>query len=348
MSEKMKKLSKVQVFWPLVILLAILILNGLFSRGAFFRLQIIDGHLYGRIIDIIRNGSKLMLLALGMTMVLATGGTDISVGSVMAISGAVACTVIEGSLLPSANGNVAIAIAMAVFAGILCGAWNGFLVSRIKMQPIVATMILLVAGRGIAQLICQGRIVTINSPSFYYLNGGYILGIPFPVYIVIFFTVLVLLGVRKTAFGLYVESVGCNEQASRFAGINSSEIKFFIYLLCGMLASIAGLIESAGIKGADANNAGLMIELDAILAVAIGGSSLSGGRFSLVSSLVGALIIQSITTSILSLGVAPEINLVVKAIVVIAICLAQSPVFKQSIAGIREKKLEGKAWEVSA
>ncbi|MDY0287223.1 MAG: ABC transporter permease [Sphaerochaeta sp.] len=337
MKEAIKKLTKAQIFWPLIIFLGILALNGVISGGEFFRLQIVDGHLYGRIIDIFRNGSKLMLLALGMTMVLATGGTDISVGSVMAISGAVACTIIEGSLFSFANGNVAFAITAAIIAGMLCGSWNGFLVSKIQMQPIVATMILLVAGRGIAQLICEGRIVTINSPSFYFLNGGYIFGFPFPVYIVVFFTALVLWGVRKTAFGLYVESVGCNAEASRFSGINSARIKFFIYVLCGTLAAVAGLIESAGIKGADANNAGFMIELDAILAVAIGGSSLSGGRFSLLSSLVGALIIQSITTSILSLGVAPEVNLVVKAVVVIAICLAQSPVFQQSFADLKFK-----------
>nr|WP_321295627.1 ABC transporter permease [uncultured Sphaerochaeta sp.] len=333
----MKRLTHTQIFWPLMILFSIILLNGLASGGAFFHLQIIDGHLYGRIIDIVRNGSKLMLLALGMTMVLATGGTDISVGSVMAIAGAVACTIIEGSLFPFAHGNVAFAIGMALLAGMLCGSWNGLLVSKIKMQPIVATMILLVAGRGIAQLICEGRIVTINSPTFYFLNGGYIFALPFPLYIVAFFTLLMLVGVRRTAFGLYVESVGCNAEASRYSGINSERTKFFIYVLCGTLAAAAGLIESAGIKGADANNAGFMIELDAILAVAIGGSSLSGGRFSLLSSLVGALIIQSITTSILSLGVAPEVNLVVKAVVVIAICLAQSSVFQQSLAELKSK-----------
>lgn len=333
----MKKFTSKQIFWPLVIFFAILVLNGLISKGSFFQVQIIDNHLYGRLVDIFRNGSKLMLLALGMTMVLATGGTDISVGSVMAISGAVACTIIEGSLFPFVQGNVAFAIIASVIAGMLCGCWNGFLVSKIQMQPIVATMILLVAGRGIAQLICEGRIVTINSPAFYFINGGYILGLPFPVYIVAFFTLLMLMGVRKTAFGLFVESVGCNTEASRFSGINSTRTKFYIYVLCGTLAAVAGLIESAGIKGADANNAGFMIELDAILAVAIGGSSLSGGRFSLLSSLVGALIIQSITTSILSLGVAPEVNLVVKAIVVIAICLSQSPIFQQSLANLKSR-----------
>ncbi len=126
-------------------------------------MKIVDGHLYGRVIDIIRNGSKLMILAAGMTMVLATGGTDISVGSVMAISGAVACSIISGSLFPAVGGSVAVAICAAVAAGVLCGLWNGFLVAKIKIQPIVATMILMVAGRGIAQLITSGKIITVNS-----------------------------------------------------------------------------------------------------------------------------------------------------------------------------------------
>lgn len=326
--NKFNNLKKKQWFWPLIILVTILLFNGLVSGGAFFKLQIIDGHLYGRFIDIIRNGSKLMLLALGMTMVLATGGTDISVGSVMAISGAVACTIIEGSTFSWANGNIGVAIFFALFAGLLCGAWNGFLVTKVKMQPIVATMILLSAGRGIAQLICDGRIVTINSNSFYFINGGYIFGLPFPIYLVILFAIIVITFTKKTAFGIFVESVGINERSSRISGINETKMKFVIYTLCGFMASIAGLIESAGIKGADANNAGLMIELDGILAVAIGGSSLSGGRFSLISSIIGALIIQTITTSILSLGVAPEITQVVKAVLVIIICLSQSSIFK--------------------
>jgi simple sugar transport system permease protein len=279
-----------------------------------------------------------MILALGMTMVIGTAGTDISVGSAMAISGAVACTIIEQSFLPFLHGSVFFAIFFALISGILVGSFNGWLVSRIKMQPIVATMILLVAGRGIAQLICQGRIVTITSDAYYFINGGYILGIPFPLYIVVFCSIIMTIFVRKTSFGLFAEAVGCNQEASRFTGINSKNILFVIYLICGFLASISGLIESAGIKGADANNAGLLIELDAILAVAIGGTNMMGGRFSLGASVVGALIIQSITTSILSLGIAPEVTQVVKAVVVIMICLSQSNVMKTKIEKFKENK----------
>ena len=315
--KKWSKLTKYQAFWPFVILLAIIVFNGIITGGSFFQMKIVDGHLYGRVIDIIRNGSKLMILAAGMTMVLATGGTDISVGSVMAISGAVACSIISGSLFPAVGGSVAVAICAAVAAGVLCGLWNGFLVAKIKIQPIVATMILMVAGRGIAQLITSGKIITVNSGAYYFINGGYILGLPFPVFIVLFVVIILILFTKKTAFGLFLESTGCNSLASKFAGIHVDKIKLLVYTCCGTLAAVAGLIESAGIKGADCNNAGLMIEMDAILAVAIGGTSLNGGRFSIPASIAGALIIQSITTTVYALGIAPEITQVVKAVLVV-------------------------------
>ncbi len=331
---------KYQAFWPFAILILILILNGIITGGSFFEIKIVDHHLYGRIIDILRNGSKLMLLSIGMTLVLATKGTDISVGSVMAISGAIACSIVSGNILPSVGGNVAIAVILAIFAGVLCGLWNGFLVSKIQIQPIVATMILMVAGRGIAQLITKGQIVTVNSDSYYFINGGYILGLPFPLFIVAFGLLLSLLFTKKTALGLFVESVGCNPVSSHFAGINARRVKLFVYTICGGMAAVAGLIESAGIKGADCNNAGLMIELDAILAVAIGGTSLNGGRFSIPASIAGALIIQSITTTVYAVGIPPEITQVIKAILVIIICLFQSPEFKAAfVSKLRLRKV---------
>jgi simple sugar transport system permease protein len=329
--KKLNNIFKNQAFLPFLIFFVILLFNAIISGGSFFQIKIVDGHLFGRIIDIFRNGSKLMLLATGMTLVLATGGTDISVGSVMAISGAIACSIVSGDILPGLGGNVATAIIISIISGIICGFWNGFLVSKIKIQPIVATMILMVAGRGIAQLITAGKIITVNSESYYFINGGYILGLPFPVYIVLFVVLIAILFTKKTAFGLFLESTGCNSLASKFAGINVDLIKLLVYTFCGTLAAVAGLIESAGIKGADCNNAGLMIEMDAILAVAIGGTSLNGGKFSIPASIAGALIIQSITTTVYAMGIAPQITQVVKAILVVIICLSQSPEFKAAI-----------------
>lgn len=331
MKQKWNELSAKQYFRPLMIFVLILLFNGIVSKGEFFSLSIVEGHLYGRIIDIVRNGSKLMILAAGMTMILATGGTDISVGSVMAISGAIACSIVNGNILAGLNGNVAAAIVIAVLAGLLCGLWNGFLVAKIKIQPIVATMILMVAGRGIAQLITQGKIVTITSDTYYFINGGYVFGLPFPLFIVVFLVGLLVLFVGRTAFGLFLESVGCNQTASRYVGIKVERMLLAIYTISGAFAAVAGLIESAGIKGADCNNAGLNIEMDAILAIAIGGTNLMGGRFSIPASVIGALIVQSITTTVLALGVPAAYIRVLKALLIIVICLSQSSQFKELI-----------------
>lgn len=325
-------------FRPLVSLIIILLVCGIFSGGSFFEISVVEGHLYGRLIDILRNGSRYMILAIGMFMVLATGGTDISVGSVMAISGALACSIVDQRILAMLHGNVFAAVGIALLAGALCGAWNGFLVAKLKVQPIVATMILMTAGRGIAQLIADGKIVTITSDSYYYISGGYVLGLPFPLFIAAFMLILAVLITKKTAFGLAVESIGVNADSARLSGIKVERNLWMIYIFCGVCAAIAGLIESAGIKGADCNNCGLMIEMDGILAVAIGGTSLSGGRFSLIASIIGALVVQTITTMILAFGVAPEVIRVFKALIVIVICLAQSPAFVAKLKNAFGKK----------
>ncbi len=334
----MNKLKSRMEFRPLVSLIIILLVCGIFSGGSFFEISVVEGHLYGRLIDILRNGSRYMILAIGMSMVLATGGTDISVGSVMAISGALACSIVDQRILAMLHGNVFAAVGIALLAGALCGAWNGFLVAKLKVQPIVATMILMTAGRGIAQLIADGKIVTITSDSYYYISGGYVLGLPFPLFIAAFMLIFAVLITKKTAFGLAVESIGVNADSARLSGIKVERNLWMIYIFCGVCAAIAGLIESAGIKGADCNNCGLMIEMDGILAVAIGGTSLSGGRFSLIASIIGALVVQTITTMILAFGVAPEVIRVFKALIVIVICLAQSPAFVAKLKNAFGKK----------
>ena len=234
----MKKFKERMEFRPLLSLVIILLICGILSGGGFFKLEIVDGHLYGRLIDILRNGSKYMVLAIGMTMVLATGGTDISVGSIMAISGALACSIVDQRILPGLGGNVFAAVAIALAAGALCGAWNGFLVAKLKVQPIVATMILMTAGRGIAQLIADGKIVTITSDAYYYISGGYILGLPFPMYIAAFMLIAALIMTKKTAFGLAVEAIGVNSSSARLAGIKVERNLWLIYIFCGVCAAI--------------------------------------------------------------------------------------------------------------
>jgi ribose/xylose/arabinose/galactoside ABC-type transport system permease subunit len=202
------------------------------------------------------------------------------------------------------------------------------------MQPIIATLILMVAGRGIAQLITDGQIITIYYAPFFFLGGGYLLGLPFSLFIAAAVFAALYLAVTRTALGLFIQAVGINPTAARVAGVQARRLVIAAYAFCGLCAGMAGLLISSNVKSADGNNAGQLLELDAILAVTLGGTALTGGRFSLVGSVIGALIIQTLTYAIYSLGVPPEINLVVKALVVFVVMLLQSPEFRAGIGSL--------------
>ena len=335
----LRRVYSAKMFWPLVALGLILLFNLIFTEG-FFKIDIRDGHLFGSTIDILNRSTHIMIIAIGLTLVIATKGIDISVGSVVAISGAMAALLIGGKLV--LKGDVQeyvtmvpmwVAILAALGVAALAGAWNGMLVTRFKIQPIVATLILMVAGRGVAQLITSGQIITIYYKPFFFLGNGFWLGLPFTLYIVTVVLIITVLATRRTALGLYIESIGVNPTASRYSGIKPGVIIFSVYVFCGILAGISGLLVASNVKSADGNHAGELFELDAILAVVIGGTSLNGGKFFLGGSVVGALIIQSLTTTIYAQGVPPEVTLVVKALVVIAVSLMQSSTFRQAILG---------------
>jgi ribose/xylose/arabinose/galactoside ABC-type transport system permease subunit len=312
-----------QFIFPILALILVLLGNRLISPS-FFSLRMADGRLIGSMIDILNRGAPTVLLAVGMTLVIATKGIDLSVGAVIAICGAIAAVLISTTTIPPL-----LVIAISIGAGILCGLWNGILVALFDIQPIVATLILMVVGRGIAQLITQGQITTFHNVTLEYIGTGLLAGFPFPIFISLIVVVLVWLLVRRTAIGMLIESVGANDRASFYAGIDAAKIKLLVYIIIGICAAISGLIITADIKGADANNAGLWKELDAILAVVIGGTALTGGRFYLLSSVVGALIIQSIQTGIYISGLPPTFNLIVQAVVILAILFLQSEEFRR-------------------
>ncbi|MFG6467033.1 ABC transporter permease [Roseateles sp. BYS87W] len=298
--------------------LALLVAVAAVCVPGFLHLEIKDGHLYGNLVDILHRAAPLMLAALGMTLVIATRGIDVSVGAVVAIAGTVACALVGSH-------GVAVAFAAALGAALLCGLWNGLLVSALGLQPIIATLILMVAGRGLAQLITDGQILTVYEPaSFFWLGGGYLLGLPVSLFVVALVAGLTGLLMKRTALGLFIQTVGINPVAARLAGVRTAAIVFFVYLYCSLSAGLGGLLIASNIKSADANNAGLLLELDAILAVTLGGGQLSGGKFSLAGSLIGALIIQTLTSTIYALGVPPQVTMVVKAVVVFAVCISQS------------------------
>jgi simple sugar transport system permease protein len=321
---------KNRLLWPALALVALLVLNVVVTPS-FFSLRLQDGHLYGSLIDILRNGAPTLLIALGMTLVIATRGIDLSVGAVAAIAGAVTCTYI------ASGGDPWIGMGLAL---VLCGAlglWNGFLVSVLGIQPIIATLVLMTAGRGIAMLITEGQIVTVDSPTFREVGAGFVV-LPIAILISLAVMGLVALVTRKTALGLLIESVGVNPSASRLAGVRARTIIWTVYVFAALCAAVAGLMISSNVSAADANNAGLWIEMDAILAVVIGGTSLAGGRYSLTGTLLGALIIQTLTTTVYTIGIAPEITLVFKAVVVIAVCLMQAPVRVRVRGRVRGKQ----------
>jgi simple sugar transport system permease protein len=329
-------LVKHRLFWP-VAMLVVLLLSNLIFTPTFFNVEVRDGHLYGSLIDIVRFGAPLIMVALGMTLVIATGGIDLSVGSVVAICGALACWRISEQGDQNSVTGVLVAVALALGLALLLGAWNGFLVAVVGIQPIIATLILMVAGRGLAQLITDGQIITINSSPYKRIGGGYLWTVPVAILIALAVTALAVLLTRRTALGMLIESVGGNAEASRLAGIHSRRITLMAYIVCGLCAGIAGLMISSNVSSADGNNAGLWYELDAILAVVIGGTSLAGGKFSLGGTLVGALFLTTLAATIPNIGIPSETNYLFKAVVVIVVCLLQSPKARASLRVARHR-----------
>jgi simple sugar transport system permease protein len=322
MKLRLSTLLRNPAAWPCLALLAVLLVNWLVTPQ-FFDLEFREGRLYGTLIDVLKRGSPVALLAIGMSLVIATGGIDLSVGAVMAIAGAVCA-----SLISAGVENTAVIVAAGLAVGVAAGAINGGLVGGIGLQPIVATLVLMVAGRGIAQLISGGRIVTFRHESFASLGVGSWFGLPVPVVL----TGVVLAGVylltRRTALGLYIEAVGCNPNASRYLGIRVAPVKAFTYVVAGFCSALAGIVVTADIQGADSNNIGLWLELDAILAVVLGGGTLAGGRFSLGLTFVGVLIIQSLTTGIVMSGMPAKYNLLIRALAILVVLLVQTPRFR--------------------
>lgn len=352
MSERpsiLRSMLQHRLSWPVATLVLLLALNAAFNP-TFLHIEWRDGHLYGSLIDILNRAAPLVLVALGMTLVIATRGIDISVGAVVAIAAALAAAMIGGTLVvkDGAAADVSrfpmsIAILAALAVALVCGLWNGVLVARIGMQPIIATLILMVAGRGIAQLITSGQIITIYYAPYFFIGGGYLLGLPFALFIAAGVAVLLYLAVTRTALGLFIQSVGINPGAAHLAGVRARRLIVGVYMFCAFCAGLAGLIISSNVKSADGNNAGLLLELDAILAVTLGGTALTGGRFSLVGSVIGALIIQTLTYAIYSMGVPPEINLVVKAVVVFLVMLLQSAEFRAQLRSLVFRPAAGEA-----
>jgi ribose/xylose/arabinose/galactoside ABC-type transport system permease subunit len=334
----MRSLTRHALFWPLLALALLLVVN-VIATPSFFSIRIQDGHLYGSLIDILRNGAPTLLIALGMTLVIATRGIDLSVGAIVAIAGAVTCTYLAGSPDEGSVSRAIVAMSLAVGVCVLLGLWNGFLIAVLGIQPIIATLVLMTAGRGLAMLITDGQIITVNNALFKKVGAGFVLGLPVAILIAMAVFAVTAVLTRRTALGMLIESVGINPEASRLAGVRARTITWTVYVFVAFCAGIAGVMIASNTSAADANNAGLFIELDAILAVVIGGTSLAGGRFSLTGTLIGAMFIQTLATTIPTIGIPSETNYLFKAVVVILVCLLQSPKARAALSVRRQSPL---------
>lgn len=320
--------------FSLVILLIVIVQN-IITTPTFFNISITNGLITGYIPDILDEASLLVIVTMGMTLVIAaTGGVDISVGAIMAIAASFCGLMLNG---PEYRTDVfhspyLLALLVGLIGGALCGAFNGFLVSGLKIQPMIATLILFTAGRSIAKQITHGQTIYIMNPVFKWL-GVQIPGVPIRTTIIVS-TVIVLivtLLTKLTSLGLYVQSVGINGSSSRLVGLNSRAVKFMAFVICGILAGAAGLVGSSSLGSVNSGELGLGLEMDAILAVALGGNMLGGGKFSIAGSVIGAYTIQAITTTLYAMNVRADQLNVFKAFIIIVIIVASSDVFKQKI-----------------
>jgi len=311
--------------WAIVALLLLLVIN-LTKNPGYLGVSVnpATGNLSGNVIDILRASAPIMMIAVGMTLVIATRGIDLSVGSVMAVAGAVSMEFMQNAGTGS-FGTAAIAVILALGISAVLGTLNGILVSIVGLQPFITTLVMMLAGRGLAKVITSGQNTSATNEPFRWLANGTVLG--FPVVFVIAVVIVAVLAalVRRTALGLMIESIGINPKAARMAGIRPVGILISVYIVSAVLAGVAGIFSTASVMTVEVAKTGMTAEMDAILAVVIGGTSLAGGKFSLTGSIIGALLIATLDKTIVYMSIPSSATPAFKAIVIVVICLLQSP-----------------------
>ncbi len=351
----MSKIFKNQIFIPVAALLLLMLFN-LVIDPSFFKISMgvnSAGNpvLSGYLITIINNGSELAILAIGMTLVTAaSGGQDISVGAAIAIAGSTMLRVLCGTNTRPDTLSTPIFVAFIVgcLVAMAFGAFNGVLVSIFKIQPMVATLILYTAGRSIAAWINNNELPIISDPKFGYY-GGFIPGIPIPTpfFIAMACVIIIFLVLKFTNLGLYTQAVGINESSSRLNGINPVFIKWLTFVILGACVAVAALIKVSRLSSINYSVIAKDIEMDAILAVALGGNALSGGKFNMAASIIGAFVIQTLTTTLFKYNVPSDALPAYKAIVVIALVVFSAPTFREAVSKFVKNIKGGKNKEVA-
>ncbi len=337
-----------QLFIPIAALLIIFLFN-LIADPTFFRITLGENSsgnpvLNGYLITILDYGSELAILAIGMTLVTsASGGQDISVGAAIAIAGSVILRVLCGSNSRSEElqAPIIVAFLVACVVAALFGAFNGVLVAVFKIQPMVATLILYTAGRSIAAWINNNELPIVNDVRFTYF-GGLIPGIPVPVpfFIAAICVTIIFLVLKFTTLGLYTQAVGINERAAKLNGLNPVAIKILAFVILGLCVAVCGLIKTSRLSTINYSVIAKDIEMDAILAVALGGNALGGGKFNMWASIIGAYVIQALTTTLFKFNVKSNALPAYKAVVVIILVVASAPIVREKAQEII-KKLKG-------
>ncbi|MCR2800006.1 ABC transporter permease [Microbacterium sp. zg-Y818] len=324
-SAALRELMRKPFVWGIVAILVLLLLNVLKDPG-YLALSInpTNGNLVGNVIDILRAAAPILMIAVGMSLVIATGGIDLSVGSVMAVAGAVSMEFMKAAGDSESVGVALAAVGLALIVSAVLGAVNGVLVAYVGLQPFISTLILMLAGRGLAKVITSGQNTSASSAPFRWIANGYLIGLPVVFFLAIAIVVVVGLIVRRSALGLMIEAIGINPKASRMAGIKPRGLLLTVYISSGVLAGIAGVMSVGTVMTVDVSRTGYQLELDAILAVVIGGTSLAGGKFSIGGAAVGALLIATLDKTVLFLGISSSATPAFKAIVIVVLCLLQS------------------------
>ncbi len=311
-------------FWALVLLLAL----AASTTEQFLHYEWIDGRLHAPWIDICYRAAPLILLAVGMAFVIGTSGIDLSVGAVMAISAALGARFADEGLFGGP-----LLILLPLLIGAVLGLWNGCVVALLRVQAIVATLVLMTGGRGLALLLTGDRILPIEERALLSLGSGHVFGIPLAIPISLGIAVLMQLLVTRTPIGLQIACIGDNRAAARVAGIRVRFLEILVYVISAVLAGLAGLFAAADIAAADPASCGLYLELDAILAVVIGGASLAGGRIRIFGAVCGALMLQTLNATVLMQGIGTEIALLLKAAAVLVIAALSLRSSRETVKG---------------
>ena len=311
--------------WAIVALVLLLIVNLTKNPGYLgVSVNASTGNLSGNVIDILRASAPIMMIAVGMTLVIATRGIDLSVGSVMAVAGAVSMEFMQNTGTGS-FGTAAVAVLLALGISAILGTLNGVLVSIVGLQPFITTLVMMLAGRGLAKVITSGQNTSATNEPFRWIANGTILGFPVVFVLAVLIVAALAALVRRTALGLMIESIGINPKAARMAGIRPVGILISVYIGSAVLAGIAGIFSTASVMTVEVAKTGMTAEMDAILAVVIGGTSLAGGKFSLTGSIIGALLIATLDKTIVYMSIPSSATPAFKAVVIVIICLLQSP-----------------------